>query len=88
MPDVWIPSLLRRLTDGKEKLHVSGGSVREVIDSLDALYPGIKVRLCEDDRLKPGVAVSVDGEVSLEGLRQAVGEDGEVHFVAAISGGR
>jgi sulfur-carrier protein len=88
VPVIWIPSLLRRFTEDRDQVRVAGSTIREAIDSLEALYPGIRERLCEGDRLKPGVAISVDGEISLEGLRQPVGRDTEVHFVAAISGGK
>ncbi len=88
MPVVWIPSLLRNLTGDEEKVVVSGATVMEVIEHLDARYPGLKARLCEDEQLKPHLAVAVDGEVTPEGLRQRVGESSEVHFIPALSGGR
>ena len=87
MPVVWIPSLLRTFTGGEEKVVVSGATVQEVIEGLDARYPGVKARLCEDEQLKPHLAVAVDGEVTPEGLRQRVRESSEVHFIPALSGG-
>jgi molybdopterin synthase sulfur carrier subunit len=88
VPVIWIPSLLRRFTDEQDQIRVEGCTIREAVDSLEAQYPGIRERLCETDRLKPGLAISVDGEISLEGLGQPVGCDSEIHFVAAISGGK
>jgi molybdopterin synthase sulfur carrier subunit len=87
MPVVWIPALLRDLTAGQEKVTVPGVTVREVVEHLDGLYPGIKGRLCEEDRLRPGIAVVVDGEVSRQRLRHRLTETSEVHFLPAISGG-
>jgi molybdopterin converting factor small subunit len=87
MPIVWIPALLRELTDGQEKLIVPGATLREVIGNLDDRYPGIEARLCKDDRLQPNLAVVVDGALSRQGLRQALTEMSEVHFIPAISGG-
>ena len=87
MAAVWIPSLLRNLTDGKETLQVPGSTVREVIDNLDRLHPGIKARLCEGDELRRGLAVAIDSQLAQHGLAQHVPEDSEVHFVPAISGG-
>ena len=87
MPIVWIPSLLRELTDGQDKLIVPGTTVRDVIAHLEDRYPGIEPRLCKDNRLQPNIAVVVDGAISRQGLRQALTETSEVHFVPAISGG-
>jgi molybdopterin synthase sulfur carrier subunit len=87
MPVVWIPAPLRQLAKDQETVRVAGTTVREVIDQLEALFPGIRERLCEGDGLRPGLAVVVDREVSRAGLRQAVGADSEVHFLPAIAGG-
>ncbi len=87
MPTVAIPALMRNLTDGEESVLVSGTTVREAIDSLESRYPGIKVRLCEGDRLKPGIAVYIDGLLTRGSLREPVNADAEIHFLPAISGG-
>src|SRR5262245_26912218 len=86
MPTVWIPSLLRDLT-GQESVSVSGSNVREVIESLERKFPGIKDRLATNDGLRDGLAVVVDGQVGRRGLLQPLGENSEVHFLPAISGG-
>ena len=87
MPEVWIPSLLRSLTDDLEKVQIPGETIREVIENLEAKFPGIRDRICEDGRIRPGLAVAVDGIVSNDGMRQRVEAESEVHFVTAISGG-
>ena len=87
MPTVFIPSLMRKLTDGKELVEVSGGTVRQVINNLEEQYPGIKDRLVEDGRVKKNISVAVDGEICRMGLLEKVGEDSEVHFIPAVGGG-
>ena len=87
MPVVWIPSLMRNLTGNQEQVSIQGETLREVVENLEAAYPGIKDRICEDDRIRPGLAVSVDGVVGNEGFRQKVDPDTEIHFVTAIAGG-
>ncbi|MBK36280.1 MAG: molybdopterin synthase sulfur carrier subunit [Gemmatimonadetes bacterium] len=87
MPVVWIPSLMRSLTDGKEQVPIEGETLRAVIEALESDFPGFKARVIDEDRIRPGLAVSINGEVTNEGLRQKVGPNDEVHFVAAISGG-
>ena len=66
---------------------VPGATVRQVIASLEQLFPGIRQRLCDGDGLRPGIAVAVDSQVARLGLLQPVGEDSEVHFLPAVSGG-
>ena len=88
MPVIWVPSLMRALTGGKEQVQVEGITIREIVESLEVAYPGFKARVCDDDRIRPGLAVSVDGVVTTEGLRQKVEPEAEIHFVAAISGGQ
>jgi len=57
MAIVGIPSLLRGLTHGKGTITEPGNTVREVIENLEARYPGIKDRLCEGDQLRPSIAL-------------------------------
>jgi len=78
---------LRELTGGQRSLRVEGDTIRDVIDHLDRLYPGIKERLCDGDRLRPSIAVVVDGQPSALKLRHKLNESSEVHFVISISGG-
>lgn len=87
MPMVWIPATLRALTLQQETVRVGGATVREVIDQLDAKFPGIKARLCDGDNLRPGIVVAIDSDVSRAGLGQEVNENSEVHFLPAIGGG-
>jgi sulfur-carrier protein len=87
MPTVWIPAPLRTLTNQQETVCIPGGTVREVIEQLDAQFPGIKARLCEGDSLRRGMVVAIDAEVSRLGLEQTVGDNNEVHFLPAIGGG-
>ena len=89
MPTVWIPSLMQKLTGGVEQVTVTGTTVRQIIDELEAAYPGFRARLVneEEDRLRPDIAVAIDGEFSNEGMRRKVGESSEVNFLPAMSGG-
>lgn len=87
MAVVWIPSLMRSLSGDQARVEVEGGSVRQVIERLEAAYPGMKGRICEGDGLRPGIAVSVDGVVLEGGLRHKVDADSEIHFVVSVSGG-
>ena len=87
MAVVWIPSLLQSLTGGAEKLSVHGTTVGEIIDHLEARFPGIRDRLVDGTEIRPHIAVAIDGDVSPEGLEQDVQESSEIHFIPALSGG-
>jgi molybdopterin synthase sulfur carrier subunit len=87
MPRVFIPPLLRSITGDVEEVDVTAHNVRQVIEALENRFPGIRNRLCDEDGLKPGLTVAVDGNVSSLGLLQKTGEESEVHFLPAIGGG-
>ena len=87
MPTVWIPGLLRDLTNGQDTLTVPGETVGQVIENLDARYPGVRERLCEQGMLRRNIAVVVDGVTSRQRVRHRLTETSEVHFIPAISGG-
>ncbi len=78
---------MQKLTDEQAQVEVGGETVRQVIEALETRYPGFKERVCEGDRIRPGLAVAIDGEISPEGLRKKVLPDSEVHFLPAIGGG-
>ena len=87
MVTVFVPTMLQSLTGGVKEVEVEATNVRQVVDRLDQLYPGVKERLVENGRLLPNLAVSIDGEIARMGLLEKVGEHSEVHFVPAIGGG-
>jgi len=78
---------MRELTGGLERVVVPGEKVRDLVDALEARYPGIKARLVEDDALRLGIVLTIDGIANRQGLRAKVGPVSEVHFVPAIGGG-
>lgn len=82
MATVYIPTLLREFAGGETCFHLDGRCVADLLDQLEELFPGLRERL-----LRPGVVVSLDGEMATHGEAEAVNSDTEVHFVAAISGG-
>ncbi len=88
MASVWIPATLQHLTGGEAVVQAPGRTVRELVARLDETYPGLKAAIVQDDgRLKPGVAVAVDGYVTSLGLFQRIEERSDVQFVPAIGGG-
>lgn len=87
---VRIPTPLRRLTDGQDKVDVAGDSLGGVIDAMNEQYPGIRERICDDQgQLRNFVNVYVNGEDVrfLEGLETATTDGDEVSVVPAVAGG-
>ena len=78
---------MQELSNGEQRVKIQGNNIRQVIDNLDAVYPGFKDRLVEDGRVKPNVSVAIDGEITPLGMLEKVREHSEVHFLPAISGG-
>jgi len=87
MATVFIPRRLTDITGAPPSIEVEGATVRQLIENLERVYPGIRGQLVEGDRLKPHISVAIDGVVSPLGLLEQAGAASEVHFIAAISGG-
>ncbi|HTT74459.1 MAG TPA: MoaD/ThiS family protein [Candidatus Binataceae bacterium] len=87
MATVVIPSLLRKYTNGVERVTVSGKTIGQVIDELGKRYPEIRDNLLENGDVKPSVAVSIDGEMGTGGVLDQVRESSEIFFIPAIGGG-
>ena len=87
MATIFIPTMLQKMTGGDKKVDMDARNVRQVIERLDELYPGIKNRLVENGEILPNLAIAIDGDVAIMGLLEKVREDSEVHFVPAIGGG-
>ena len=84
---VYIPTMLQKLTGGVKQTECQGRNVRQIIDGLEAQYPGIKDRLVEDGEIRSNLAVAIDGDVARMGMLERVSDTSEVHFVPAIGGG-
>jgi len=87
MPTLHIPAPLRALTAGESSVTVAGETLAALADNLEARFPGIKVRLVEGQRLRPGLAVFVNSVQVSPNLTTKVAEDADIYFAPAISGG-
>ncbi|MFP4635635.1 MAG: MoaD/ThiS family protein [Nitriliruptoraceae bacterium] len=90
MPDVRIPTPLRKLTDGQAVVTVDGDDLRSVIANLDGAHPGLGERLLDDaGELRRFLNVFVrDEDVRFQsGLDTKVGPQDTVSIVPAVAGG-
>ncbi|MQF68100.1 MoaD/ThiS family protein [SAR202 cluster bacterium AD-802-K11_MRT_200m] len=87
---VRIPTPLRKVTNGEDKASVDAGTMVEVVESLEAQFPGLKARICDDDgELRSFVNVYVNGEDIrfLDGMGSAISSGDEISIVPAVAGG-
>ena len=87
MVTVFVPTMLQPLTGGVKQVEVDASNVRQLVDQLDGLYPGMKDRLGDEGQIRSNLAVSIDGEIARFGLMDRLKQNSEVHFVPAIGGG-
>lgn len=87
---VRVPTPLRRLTDGQDKVEADGANVREIIDSLNSQFPGMNDRLRDETgELRTFVNIYVNGEDVrfLSGLDTTIKTGDEISVVPAVAGG-
>ncbi|HEY0790160.1 MAG TPA: ubiquitin-like small modifier protein 1 [Chthoniobacterales bacterium] len=87
---VRIPTPLRKLTDNQEVVQVNGANIREVINSLESAFPGLKERICDDkNQIRRFVNVFVNEEDIrfLQDSETPVKSGDEISIVPAIAGG-
>jgi molybdopterin synthase sulfur carrier subunit len=90
MATVRIPTPLRKLTAGQEEVSAAGATVGELIADLEAKYPGIKERICDDAgqvRRFVNIFVREEDIRFLQNLDTPVKDADEVSIVPAIAGG-
>jgi sulfur-carrier protein len=87
MATVVVPALLRKLTNGRDRVAASGRNIGQLVADLERQFPGFAEHLVENGDIKPSVAVSIDGEMGTGGVLDRVNESSEVFFIPAIGGG-
>lgn len=87
---VRIPTPLRRMTNGKDKVEVESTVLGELVDKLNAEFPGFKDRLVDEEgELRYFVNIYLNGEDVrfMEGLGTATSDGDEISIVPAVAGG-
>jgi molybdopterin synthase sulfur carrier subunit len=78
---------MRTLTGGETEVVVPGATLGELADNLEAAYPGLRSRLVEGERIRPGLAVFVDGVNVPPRLSTRLSANADIYFAPAIAGG-
>ena len=85
-----IPTPLRSLAGGAAELSVEGGTVGEVLATLEKEHPGFRQRIYDESgEIRRFVNIYVAGEDIrfLKGVETPVTEGQEVSIVPAVAGG-
>lgn len=88
---VRIPTPLRKITNGSDEVAAEGCNISEVIENLEANYPGLKERICEaDGKLRRFVNIYLNDEDIRfkKNLETELKENDEISIIPAIAGGK
>jgi molybdopterin synthase sulfur carrier subunit len=78
------------MTGNQDSVPTDGSSLSECIDALEAAFPGMKERLCDEaGEVRRFVNIYVNGEDVrfLEGVATPLKDGDEVSIVPAVAGG-
>ncbi len=87
---VRVPTILRTYTAGESEVAADGDTLSDVLDSLDASYPGIKGRIVDEQgalRRFVNVYVGNDDVRFLDGLGTPVADGTQISVIPAVAGG-
>lgn len=89
MPKVLLPPVLQRLTQGECNIDLQASSIFEIIEKLEANFPGTKKLIAPNGEVQKFVNIYINGEDIrfLKNEKTEVKENDEVNIVLAISGG-
>ena len=87
---VRIPTPLQKLTQNQSEVSCKGSNIGEIIQSLEAQFPGIKDRLCDSDgKLRRFINVYVNEEDIRfqDGVNTKLKDGDDISIIPAIAGG-
>ncbi len=87
---VRIPTILRTYTGGQSEVSADGDTLAEVLDHLDASFPGIRSRILDEQgaiRRFVNVYVGNDDVRFLDALETKTADGAQVSVIPAVAGG-
>ena len=84
---VRIPTPLRRMTNGKDKVEVESANLGDLVEKLNGEYPGFKDRLVDEEgELRYFVNIYLNGEDVrfMDGLNTSTSSGDEISIVPAV----
>ncbi len=89
--EVRIPTVFRKYTDGRDVVELQPGTIAQLLEQLEDMYPGMRRQLINDDgSLHRFVNVYVNDEDAryLQHLDTQVDEGDTVSLLPSVAGGR
>ncbi len=90
MPEVSFTSNLKRFFPDLEKTHVKGETVMDILEAVNARYPGIKDYIVDEHgQLRKHVNIFLDNELISDKIKlsDTVNPKTSAYFMQALSGG-
>ena len=92
MATVYIPALMQHLTGGADQVEVAVPAgeritVRQLLEAAGRQHAGLLDALLYEDDLVPHLAIFIDNDQALMGLRAKLNHDSEVRLLPPIVGG-
>ncbi len=87
---VRIPTILRTVTSGAGEVPADGTTLREVLDDLEAGFPGIRDRILDETgalRRFVNVYVGDDDVRFIGGLDAEIADGARISIIPAVAGG-
>jgi len=88
--NVRVPTILRTYTGGDSEVTAEGGTLAEVLDSLDSSYSGIRARIVDETgelRRFVNVYVGNDDVRFLDNLATPTPDGTQISVIPAVAGG-
>lgn len=91
MATIFVPTPMRKITGGQNKIQIQAATVHDAIDAANQAYPGFGERILDNDgEIKRFINVFVNGvDVrTLQGRDTPLQDKDEVAVIPAMAGGR
>jgi molybdopterin synthase sulfur carrier subunit len=88
--NVRIPTILRTYTQDQSQVAAEGATLTDVLDSLEASYPGIKARVVDEQgklRRFVNIYVAEEDVRFSQGLDTPTPDGAQVSIIPAVAGG-
>jgi sulfur-carrier protein len=87
MATVTIPLLLSDVTGATREATVPGETIGELIDALDARFPGFRGQIQRGGKVVSTLTFTVDGKIATRGLETPVPPEARVAILPTFGGG-
>ena len=87
---VRIPTILRTYTGGEAEVTATGATLQEVLNDLEAQFPGIAARVLDDNgvlRRFVNIYINDDDVRFIDGLNSPTADGAQISIIPAVAGG-